>query len=196
MRFSYYRRLEGWQKKIYRASDEYGSIELDDPKALRPIAAAIGDALGGDDRIAVERGSHRLVAMICRQMGVGPVSVRVQAERPRSLSAELHGLYVREEDERPVIFVWMRTAAHSRPVAHKTYLRTLMHEVCHHLDYELLDLEESFHTHGFFQRESSLIRQLLPRRRGRRATTSTREAAPAPSPGPPAVEPAQLELPI
>jgi hypothetical protein len=35
-----------------------------------------------------------------------------------------------------------------------------LHEVVHHLDYTLLGLGESFHTDGFFQRESSLVRQL------------------------------------
>jgi hypothetical protein len=33
--------------------------------------------------------------------------------------------------------------------------------LCHHLDYELLRLPDSFHTEGFYQRESSLLRQLL-----------------------------------
>ena len=56
----------------------------------------------------------------------------------------------------------MRTAAFERVVAHRSFLRTLMHEACHHLDYELLDLEDSFHTAGFFQRESSLMRQIDP----------------------------------
>ena len=62
--------------------------------------------------------------------------------------------------------VWMRTAAYERPVAHRTFVRTLSHELGHHLDYELLGLEDSFHTKGFFQRESSLVRTLLPKKRG------------------------------
>ena len=40
---------------------------------------------------------------------------------------------------------------------------TLLHEVCHHLDYTYLKLGESFHTEGFFKRESSLFYQLVPR---------------------------------
>ena len=46
-------------------------------------------------------------------------------------------------------------------VKFRTFLRTLLHELCHHLDYELLDLADSFHTEGFYKRESSLLRQLL-----------------------------------
>jgi hypothetical protein len=33
----------------------------------------------------------------------------------------------------------------------------------HHLDVTLLGLDDSFHTEGFFKRESSMVRQLLPR---------------------------------
>lgn len=178
MRFAYYRQLSAADKATYRASDEYGSVELDDPSALWPIADEIGAALLADDRVLVEKLTQRLVTALSRQLEVPSPGVRVLAERPRSSSAELYGLYVRAEDERPVLMVWMRTAAREKPVAHKTYLRTVFHEVCHHLDYELLELDESFHTQGFFQRESSLMRQLGPRgARTRRASASTDTAS-------------------
>ncbi|MGE0792235.1 MAG: hypothetical protein AB7S26_41565 [Sandaracinaceae bacterium] len=164
-RFGYYRRLSRAQKRIYDESDEWGAIELEDPGALAPLAGAIGEALAADDRVGTERASRELVRGICDQLNVPSPSARVLAVRPRSASAELHGLYVREPDARPVLMVWMRTAQNERPVAHRTFVRTLAHEVGHHLDYELLELEDSFHTHGFFQRESSLVRQLLGRGR-------------------------------
>jgi len=47
-------------------------------------------------------------------------------------------------------------------VAFRTFLRTLLHEFCHHLDYECYKLHDSFHTEGFYKRESSLLKQLLP----------------------------------
>jgi hypothetical protein len=47
-------------------------------------------------------------------------------------------------------------------VAFRTFLRTLLHEIGHHLDYEYLKLADSFHTEGFFRRESSLFTQLVP----------------------------------
>jgi hypothetical protein len=37
----------------------------------------------------------------------------------------------------------------------------LCHELCHHFDYELFALEETFHTDGFYKRESSLANALL-----------------------------------
>jgi hypothetical protein len=42
----------------------------------------------------------------------------------------------------------------------RTFLRTLLHEVCHHVDMTLLDLPHSLHTLGFHARESSLLRAL------------------------------------
>jgi len=45
-------------------------------------------------------------------------------------------------------------------VAYRTFLRTLLHELCHHLDYDLLRLRDSLHTQGFYQRESSLFHAL------------------------------------
>jgi hypothetical protein len=47
-------------------------------------------------------------------------------------------------------------------VRFRTFLRTLLHEPCDHLDYERLALPDSFHTEGFYKRESRLLRQLVP----------------------------------
>jgi hypothetical protein len=55
----------------------------------------------------------------------------------------------------------MRTAQRHDVVKPKTFVRTLMHEVGHYLDYALLRLEDSYHTQGFFKRESSLVRALF-----------------------------------
>lgn len=171
-RFAYYARLSAKDKRIYRASDEYEAIDLDAPDELRPIALSVGVALRAEDRVHVERLSQRLASDLCAQLNVDAPAVRVHAARPSDDYGELHGLYRWVEGRRPLVEVWMRTAAHAKVVAHRTFLRTLMHELCHHLDYFLLDLEDSFHTHGFFQRESSLMRQILPK-----PTRSAREAA-------------------
>jgi hypothetical protein len=56
----------------------------------------------------------------------------------------------------------MRTARHKKVVAFRSFLRTLLHELCHHLDYEFFHFPETFHTEGFYNRESSLFHQLVP----------------------------------
>jgi hypothetical protein len=97
------------------------------------------------------------------QLVTPPVRVRVLAKRPSDDWEELHGLYQPEEDGKSAeITVWMRTAKRQQVVAFRTFLRTLLHELCHHLDYEHLKLDESFHTEGFYKRESSLFKQLVP----------------------------------
>ena len=99
-------------------------------------------------------------------MCVPEVTVEVLAERPRRRGSELHGLYTAAPGRKPRIKVWMRTAALGKVVAFKTFLRTLLHEVLHHLDYAHYKFRDSFHTAGFYSRESSLVRQLLGEARG------------------------------
>ena len=93
---------------------------------------------------------------------VPPLRIRVLAQRPADDYGELHGLYEpAERARRAKISVWMRTAKKRQVVAFKSFLRTLCHELCHHLDYELFALEQTFHTDGFYKRESSLANALL-----------------------------------
>lgn len=203
MPFPYYRRLNRRQQAIYRASDRIAEVPLPEPAVARRLADEVRRALLSDDRGATERSCQALVREVCRQLGTEPVSVRVLSVRPSNAEAELHGLYVREEGERAVISVWMRTAARRRVVSYRTFLRTLLHELGHHLDYCLFHLEDSFHTEGFFRRESSLVRQLAPKPKPK----AKRSGAPAQaSSGPPADKRAetaadvpvrkQLDLPI
>lgn len=168
MRFSYYRRLGRVDQATYRASDAVVSIALPDPAALVALLPAVEAGLLADDRGATSRATRRFCAALCEQLGVPPLVVRVLARRPTQAASELHGLYEREPDRMAILRVWMRTAAHLRPVAFRTFVRTVLHELCHHLDFELHGLRDTFHTEGFFRRESSLARALLgpsPRRR-------------------------------
>jgi hypothetical protein len=85
----------------------------------------------------------------------------VLSVRPSDDWGELHGLYLPEDEGQPAkIQVWMRTAKHKKVVAFKSFLRTLLHELCHHLDYEHFGFPETFHTEGFYSRESSLFKQI------------------------------------
>src|SRR5262249_13457337 len=61
----------------------------------------------------------------------------------------------------PEIVLWMRTAQRHDVVKPRTFLRTLLHELCHYLDYSHLGLEDSYHTMGFFKRESFLVKALI-----------------------------------
>lgn len=102
-----------------------------------------------------------MIRGLFEMLGAPPVRVEVLAARPHARWGELHGLYTAERGKRPKIQLWMRTAKQKRVVAFRTYLRTLLHEVGHHLDYTVLGLDESYHTEGFYKRESSLFHQLV-----------------------------------
>jgi hypothetical protein len=163
MVFAYYTRLTRSQQRIYRQSDEIGAIPLPQPAALSPLIEALAEALKREDRRRIEAVSQDLTSALTERLKVPHVQVEVLAARPSRDWGELHGLYTPAEGRKAAhIALWMRTAKHRRVVAFRTFLRTLLHELCHHLDYELLDLEESFHTEGFYKRESSLFHQLVP----------------------------------
>jgi hypothetical protein len=170
MPFSYYARLSRSQQAIYRKSDEIVEVRLPEPAALQPAVQALTAALAAEDRVAVQRASDRLIGGITEALGVPPVRVQVLAARPHAKWGELHGLYTVERGKTPTIQLWMRTAKQRRVVAFRTYLRTLLHEVGHHLDYALLRLRDSYHTEGFYKRESSLFKQLVPEPRRPSAT--------------------------
>ena len=162
MPFSYYKRLTKTQKRIYDESDRIGSIELYRPGALRVPVLALASALASGERAPTERAAQALADRLTEALAVPGLRLRVLTRRPSSQTSELHGLYEADENGRYKISLWMRTAKRVQVVKFKTFLRTLLHEVCHHLDYQRLGLKDSFHTEGFYKRESSLLRQLYP----------------------------------
>jgi hypothetical protein len=166
MPFGYYDRLSRREQAIYDRSDAVTRIPLPLAESLRPLVDLLRAALEQDRRPEVEAIASRLCLGLTRALGVEDVQVSVLAVRPTLREAELHGLYTRDGKRAPRIQVWMRTVHYKRVVAFRTFLRTLLHEVCHHLDYTHLKLEDSFHTEGFFKRESSLFYQLVPRAPG------------------------------
>ncbi|HVR70227.1 MAG TPA: hypothetical protein VMT87_05215 [Vicinamibacteria bacterium] len=163
MPFAYYDRLSRRARTIYDHSDRVARVDLPLAEGLRPLVDLLRAALEQDRRKDVEAIASRLCLGLTRALGVEDVEVVVLAVRPALREAELHGLYTRDGQRAPRIRVWMRTVRYKRVVAFRTFLRTLLHEVCHHLDYTYLKLEDSFHTEGFFKRESSLFHQLVPR---------------------------------
>ncbi len=162
MPFAYYGRLSAVQRRIYRRSDALTPPELPPHVAAGDLVSAIARALASADRLDLQRACQALVDRLVDAFRVPPIRVRVLARRPSDDYGELHGLYEPGEGRRRAhITVWMRTAKRAQVVAFRSFLRTLIHEIGHHLDYELFMLEETFHTEGFYKRESSLTNALL-----------------------------------
>ena len=163
MRQHWRAKLTPFQQRIFDRSTAVTTIDLAPPTQLRAAAKALSAALAAEEQARVAALSQTIVNHICWQLNIRTVQVRVHGIRPSNRQGELHGLYTQYGggSKNDSIQVWMRTAKRKQTVAFRTFLRTLLHEVCHHLDYTYFHFRESYHTEGFFQRESSLFRLLV-----------------------------------
>lgn len=166
MRNNWRAKLTAYERRIFDRSSAVTTIEFDPTPKLLQAVAALPAALAAQQRGQVTALSQTIVNQICRRLRVRTVEVRVHGTRPSNRHGELHGLYTQYAGEgfehaQHTIEVWMRTAKRKQVVAFRTFLRTLLHEVCHHLDYTYFNFRESYHTLGFFQRESGLFRRLV-----------------------------------
>jgi len=199
-RLAYYGRLSAKNQAIYRRGDAISRVELPQSDGLlgnlRAAAAAAAAALAAGSPSRVRAQAQRICDLITGSLDAERVAVKVLRVRPRRSDGELHGLYTRDDGHEPTLRVWMRTAQRADVVKPRTFLRTLVHELCHHLDYAHYRLGESFHNPGFFQRESHLLRLLA----GAGGHSAPAVSPPAPGGAEPAAEPAaaapvQLRLP-
>jgi hypothetical protein len=84
--------------------------------------------------------------------------IRVLAARPLRVreagwAIELFGDY---DPGTLLIRLWMRTAIRKQVTSFGTFLSTLCHEFCHHLDCQQLGFGDSWHTRGFYERTAML----------------------------------------
>lgn len=159
-KFAYYYQLSKKDQMIYDRSDEITKVNLKGKEFFKSLLMALEEALHRQEKEKVQKVSQEIVNRVCHAFRSKSARVKVLAVRPSNQAGELHGLYERYE-ERAEIKVWMRTVQKKQVVQLKTFLRTLLHEVLHHLDYEVLQLADSFHTKGFYRRESSLFKQVM-----------------------------------
>src|SRR5262245_15764665 len=123
MPFAYYSRLSRHERAVYDRSDAVPALRLPLARSLWPIVDVLRAALASDDHRAVQKACGLLALGITQMLHVEAVAVEVLAVRPALSTAELHGLYTRDDGHPPKIRVWMRTVRHKRVVAFKTFLR-------------------------------------------------------------------------
>jgi hypothetical protein len=78
--------------------------------------------------------------------------VRLLRTRERG-TFELFGDYFPDS---MLIRAWMRTAVRKEVTSFGTFLSTLCHEFCHHLDFRKFGFSDSWHTRGFYERAGVL----------------------------------------
>lgn len=157
---NYRYRLSRPQQRVYDRSNATSSIRLSPTPRLYQAVGALPEILATGDTANTERVAQIIADEITSILRVPRVRILVNGRRPADARGELHGVYLPHESGSGSIKLWMITARRGQIVAFKTFLRTLLHEICHHLDYALLGLADSLHTEGFYKRESSLFHQI------------------------------------
>jgi hypothetical protein len=121
-------------------------------------AGSIALALKAEAVPELQRVCLNFLSLAAAFYEVDKAGVRVLAARPLRVreggwSSELFG------DYHPVTFqirLWMRTAVRKQVTSYGTFLSTLCHEFCHHLDYRRFKFKDSWHTRGFYERTAVL----------------------------------------
>ncbi len=145
------------RKSEYERSDELQGLAVPAASRLPDLAAELGRALETGETRPVAVAGRAFLDEAARLYGVEPPGLKVLAARPlrsrEGYRTELFGDYTLETK---VIRVWMRTAVQKKVTSFGTFLSTLVHEFCHHLDRVRLDLPSTYHTRGFYGRTAAL----------------------------------------
>lgn len=144
------------QRDYERSNDVLELSITPDPEAISAVST-LREALAANDRRLVEHASQAIVTSVCRSIGVKHLLVKVGYKRRVRGRVQYYGFCGKDG----YMTLYFRTGKTNKPVAYKTYLRTLAHELTHHLDWVYLRLVHSFHTTGFYGRVRSLYRGLL-----------------------------------
>jgi len=139
-------------------SDRHRALELPRDSRLRTSATSIELSLAGSVSRAVQQACAEFLGIAADFYDVPRPDVRVRQARPlRSReggwAVEIFGDY---NPESRLIRVWMRTAVRKKVTSFGTFLSTLCHEFCHHLDYQRFGYADSWHTRGFYERTAAL----------------------------------------
>lgn len=141
----------------FRESDRLTRLDLPDDASLPAIAKSIESAMKAEQIARVRSACAEFLKAALQFYRVPDCSVRVLASRPLRVreqwTTELFGDYA---PETMVIRVWMRTAVRKEITSFGTFLSTLCHEFCHHLDYRKFGFADSWHTRGFYERAAML----------------------------------------
>ncbi len=138
-------------------SDQITTLEVPQngtlPTIARMIESGMKDARSGDVRIACSD-----FLRVCSEFyRVPKCGIRILAARPIRVrerwETETFGDY---NPATMLIRIWMKTARKKQITSFGTFLSTLCHEYCHHLDFTSFKFPDSWHTRGFYARAAAL----------------------------------------
>ena len=137
-------------RDFFAHSDRLKTLALPGDGRLSRIAGSIESAMKAEAIGDVRRACAEFLTTASDFYQVRTCSVRVLAARPPT---ELFGDY---HPTTMLIRVWIRTAVRKEITSFGTFLSTLCHEFCHHLDFQLFGFRDSWHTRGFYERTATL----------------------------------------
>ena len=138
-------------------SDRIKTLDLPQDARLLAIAQSIESTMRAGATADVRRACAEFLGAASEFYKVPECGIRVLAARPLRVrehwSTELFGDY---DPETMLIRLWMRTAVRKEITSYGTFLSTLCHEFCHHLDFQQFKFPDSWHTRGFYERAGAL----------------------------------------
>lgn len=112
-----------------------------------------------EDEKTRQKCSQELMDYLCEKFGIEHVEVFVSSGKRRTKgNGQVYGYYMVNQKK---IVLYNTTAKTGQPVAIKTFFDTLIHEFIHHYDHQVLKLDYSMHTSGFYKRIDDLKKKLV-----------------------------------
>jgi len=145
-------------REQFLTSDKLGALELPSSEGLRVAAAAIESGMRLGNPQILRDACKGFLGAAAEFYRVPVPPFRVLAARPLRVrdsgwTSELFGDY---DAATAGIRVWMRTAVRKQVTSYGTFLSTLCHEFCHHLDVARFGFRDTPHTRGFYGRAAAL----------------------------------------
>jgi len=145
------------ERQEFLRSEAMVTIPLPATEPLRLVAKQLEEAMESEDRKQIQALCNDIAKQVSESFGVKSPKVRVLGLRPlEEDGAHVDELFGDYDLDTKLIRLWMRTAVLGKVTSYGTFLSTLCHELCHHLDVVLFNFENTFHTRGFYERAGLL----------------------------------------
>lgn len=145
------------EKQEYNRSNDLGTITLPPQEPLLRMAKQLEEFMAEENKKEMQVACNAIATYVSDSFQIEAPQVRVLGVRPRKGTGyDVEELYADYDLDTKKIRLWMRTAVLEKVTSYGTFLSTLCHEICHHLDVVYFDFPNTFHTRGFYERAGIL----------------------------------------